>query len=59
MDRKSIILLIGFLALISDAWVLDLERAQRTIEEIDREETKAKGKGYTYVLTLIHEIFCP
>ena len=46
MDRKSVILLIGFLALISDAWILDLERAQRTIEEIDREETKAKGNGY-------------
>ena len=46
MNRKSVILLIGFLALISDAWILDLERAQRTIEEIDREETMAKGKGY-------------
>ena len=46
MNRKSVILLIGFLALISDAWILDLERAQRTIEEIDREETTAKGKGY-------------
>ena len=45
MDQKSVILLIGFLALISDAWVLDLERAQRTLEEIDREETTAKGKG--------------
>ena len=46
MNRKSVILLIGFLALISDAWILDLERAQRTIEKIDREETMEKGKGY-------------
>ena len=50
MNRKSVILLIGFLALISDAWILDLERAQRTIEEIDREEATAKaafqGKGH-------------
>ena len=45
MNQKSVILLIGFLALISDAWILDLERAQRTLEEIDREETTAKGKG--------------
>ena len=50
MNQKSVILLIGFLALISDAWILDLERAQRTLEEIDREETKAKGNGYTYVV---------
>ena len=50
LDRKSVILLIGFLALISDAWILDLERAQRTIEEIDRDEATAKatfqGKGH-------------
>ena len=46
MNQKSVILLIGFLALISDAWILDLERAQRTIEEIDREENTAKGKSY-------------
>ena len=47
MKRKSIVfvLVIVFIAL-SDAWILDLERAQRTIEEIDREETTAKGKGY-------------
>ena len=45
MNQKSVILLIGFLALISDAWILDLERAQKTLEEIDHEETKAKGKG--------------
>ena len=46
MNQKIIILLIGFLAL-SDAWVLDLERAQRTIEEIDREEatTRAAFQG--------------
>ena len=56
MNRKSVILLIGFLALISDAWILDLERAQRTIEEIDR-ETTAKGKGYgiiNYGLSSFH-----
>ena len=50
LDRKSVILLIGFLALISDAWILDLERAQRTIEEIGRDEATAKatfqGKGH-------------
>ena len=51
MKRKSIVfvLVIGFIAL-SDAWILDLERAQRTIEEIDREEATAKadfqGKGH-------------
>ena len=48
MNQKNIILLIGFLAL-SDAWVLDLERAQRTIEEIDHEEATTnaafQGKG--------------
>ena len=50
MNGKSIILLIGFIALISDAWILDLESAQRTIEEIEREEATAKaafqGKGH-------------
>ena len=51
MKQKSIVfvLVIGFIAL-SDAWILDLERAQRTIEEIDREEATAKavfqGKGH-------------
>ena len=44
MNGKIIILLIGFIALISDAWILDLERAQRTIKEIDSEEASAKGK---------------
>ena len=44
MNGKSFILLIGFLALNSDAWILDLERAQRTIKEIDSEEASAKGK---------------
>ena len=46
MNGKIVILLIGFIALISDAWILDLERAQRIMEEIDREEATAKGKGY-------------
>ena len=51
MKRKSIIfaLVFGFIAL-SDAWILDLERANRTIQEIDREEATAKagfqGKGH-------------
>ena len=51
MKQKSIVfvLVIGFIAL-SDAWILDLERAQRTIEEIDREEATGKaafqGKGH-------------
>ena len=51
MKQKStvFILVIGLIAL-SDAWILDLERAQRTIEEIDREEATAKadfqGKGH-------------
>ena len=44
MIEKSIILLIGFLAL-SDAWVLDLERAQRKIEEIDQTNAAFQGKG--------------
>ena len=55
MNRKSVILLIGFLALISDAWILDLERAQRTIEEIDRVETTAKGNGYGTLRCQINE----
>ena len=51
IKQKSVVfvLVIGFIAL-SDAWILDLERAQRTIEEIDREEATAKaafqGKGH-------------
>ena len=45
MNGKIIILLIGFIALISDAWILDLERAQRTIEEIDREELVVGNYG--------------
>ena len=52
MKQKSVVfvlVVIGFIAL-SDAWILDLERAQRTIEEIDREEATTKaafqGKGH-------------
>ena len=54
MKQKSIVfvLVIGFIAL-SDAWILDLERAQRTVEEIDHEE--AIGKGYG--ISLIKEVF--
>ena len=51
MKQKRIVfvLVIGLIGL-SDAWILDLERAQRTIEEIDRDEATAKatfqGKGH-------------
>ena len=53
-------MLIGYLALISDAWILDLERAQRTSEDIDCEETTAKGKGYViinYGLSIFHKMY--
>ena len=52
MKRKSIVFVLVVIGVItlSDAWLLDLERAQRTIEEIDRDEATAKaafqGKGH-------------
>ena len=42
LKLKCAVIVIGLFA-TCNAWILDLERAQKTLEQIDREEAQARS----------------